>query len=80
MYDCDLNKRVLDSLIRSGSFDSMGYRRSQLLAVYEQVVDALPGTAEKIWRASLTYSVVVETLRRSQIWFCQMWRSFRPAI
>lgn len=41
MYDCDLNKRVLDSLIRSGSFDSMGYRRSQLLAVYEQVVDAI---------------------------------------
>ena len=41
MYDCDLNKRVLDSLIRSGSFDSMGYHRSQLLAVYEQVVDAI---------------------------------------
>ena len=41
MYDCDLNKRVLDSLIRSGSFDSMGYRRSQLLAVYEQVVDSI---------------------------------------
>ena len=41
MYDCDLNKRVLDSLIRSGSFDSMGYRRSQLLKVYEQVVDSI---------------------------------------
>ena len=41
MYDSDLNKRVLDSLIRSGSFDSMGYRRSQLLKVYEQVVDSI---------------------------------------
>ena len=41
MYDCDLNKRVLDSLIRSGCFDSMGYRRSQLLHVYEQVVDSI---------------------------------------
>ncbi len=41
MYDHDLNKRVLDSLIRSGSFDSMGARRSQLLAVYEQVVDSI---------------------------------------
>ncbi len=41
MYDCDLNKRVLDSLIRSGSFDSMGYRRSQLLKVYEQVLDSV---------------------------------------
>ena len=41
MYDRDLNKRVLDSLIRSGSFDSMGYRRSQLLKVYEQVMDSI---------------------------------------
>lgn len=41
MYDHDLNKRVLDSLIRSGSFDSMGYRRSQLLKVFEQVVDSI---------------------------------------
>ena len=41
MYESDLNKRVLDSLIRSGSFDSMGYRRSQLLKVYEQVVDSI---------------------------------------
>ena len=41
MFDYDVNKRVLDSLIRSGSFDSMGYRRSQLLAVYEQVVDSI---------------------------------------
>ena len=41
MYDCDLNKRVLDSLIRSGCFDRMGARRSQLLRVYEQVVDSI---------------------------------------
>ena len=41
MYDHDLNKRVLDSLIKSGSFDSMGYRRSQLLKVFEQVVDSI---------------------------------------
>jgi DNA polymerase-3 subunit alpha len=41
MYHCDLNKRVLDSLIRSGCFDSMGVRRSQLLEVYEQVVDSI---------------------------------------
>ena len=41
LYDCDLNKRVLDSLIRSGCFDSLGYRRSQLVKVCEQVVDAI---------------------------------------
>ncbi len=41
MYDCDLNKRVLDSMIRAGCFDSMGCRRSQLLQVYEQVMDSI---------------------------------------
>ena len=41
LYDRDLNKRVLDSLIRSGCFDSLGCRRSQLIKVYEQVVDAI---------------------------------------
>ncbi len=42
MYDAsDMNKRVVDSLIRSGCFDSMGYRRSQLLAAYEQVLDSI---------------------------------------
>ena len=41
MYDHDLNKRVLDSLIRSGSFDSMGCYRSQLLNIFEQVIDSI---------------------------------------
>ena len=37
MYDFDLNRRVLESLIRSGAFDSTGARRSQLMAVCDQV-------------------------------------------
>ena len=41
MYDADLNKRVLDSLIRSGCFDSLGCRRSQLVKVCETVVDSI---------------------------------------
>ena len=41
MFDSDLNKRVLDSLIRSGGFDSLGCRRSQLMKVYETVVDSI---------------------------------------
>lgn len=41
LYDCDLNKRVLENLIRCGAFDSMGLRRSQLLDGYEQVVDSI---------------------------------------
>ena len=34
----DLNKRSLENLIRCGAFDSMGIKRSQLMAVYEQTV------------------------------------------
>lgn len=37
----DMNRRALESLIYSGAFDSMGIKRSQLLAVYER---ALAGT------------------------------------
>ena len=42
MYDCgDMNKRAVENLIRSGAFDGMGARRSQLVAVYEKVLDAI---------------------------------------
>lgn len=34
-----LNKRVLESLIKAGAFDSLGYRRKQLLAVVDQAID-----------------------------------------
>ncbi len=47
MYDADLNKRVLDSLIRSGCFDSLGCRRSQLMNVYEPVVDSIARDRKK---------------------------------
>ena len=47
MFDTELNKRVLDSLIKSGAFDSMGCRRSQLLKVYEQVMDSIAQTRKK---------------------------------
>jgi len=35
----DLNRRVVESLIKCGAFDSLGYKRSQLLQVYGQVLD-----------------------------------------
>ena len=42
MYDCgDMNKRAVENLIRSGAFDSMGAKRSQMLAVYEKMMDAI---------------------------------------
>ena len=41
MGDADLNRRVAESLIKCGAFDSLGYRRSQLLAVCGQVLDSV---------------------------------------
>jgi DNA polymerase-3 subunit alpha len=39
--DSNLNKRAVESLIKAGAFDSLGLYRSQLLAVYEQVMDGI---------------------------------------
>lgn len=39
-----INKRVIESLIKCGAFDSLGFRRSQLLDVLSQTVDAAATT------------------------------------
>ena len=36
-----LNKRMLESLIKSGAFDSFGVKRAQLLSVYERIIDGI---------------------------------------
>ncbi len=42
MFDCsDMNKRAVENLIRSGAFDCLGARRSQLITVYEKVLDSI---------------------------------------
>ena len=38
---------ALESLIKAGSFDSMGYRRSQLLQIVGAVVDAIAQSRKK---------------------------------
>ena len=47
LFDYDLNKRVLESLIKCGAFDSMGVYRSQLLHAYESLVDTIAQTRRK---------------------------------
>ncbi len=41
MLDADMNKRAVENLIRSGAFDSLGAKRSQLIRVYEGVLDSI---------------------------------------
>ena len=47
MHDHDLNRRVVENLIKCGAFDSMGYRRSQLLAVFGQVLDGIAASRKR---------------------------------
>lgn len=41
------NKRTIESLIKAGAFDSLGYSRRALLTIHEQAVDAIVGVKRK---------------------------------
>ena len=43
LTDSDLNKRTLESFIKCGVFDSLGVRRSALLAAYEYIIESEQG-------------------------------------
>ncbi len=47
MFDHDLNRRVLESLIKSGAFDTMGNRRSQLFHSFGQVLDNIAASRKR---------------------------------
>ena len=47
MFDKDLNRRVVESLIKSGAFDRMGYRRAQLMEVFGQVLDGVAASRKR---------------------------------
>ena len=47
MHDHDLNRRVVENLIKCGAFDGMGCRRSQLLAVFGQVLDGIAASRKR---------------------------------
>lgn len=44
---CGMNKRMIASLIKAGAFESLGLKRSQLLAVYEQIIEQYSSEEEK---------------------------------
>ncbi|MGE4483498.1 MAG: DNA polymerase III subunit alpha [Oscillospiraceae bacterium] len=47
MYGSDLNRRALESLIKCGGFDSLGYRRSQLMRVCGAVLENIADSRRK---------------------------------
>lgn len=42
-----INKRVVESLIKAGAFDCFGVYRSQMLSVYEKVLDSISSSRKK---------------------------------
>ena len=47
MFGQDLNRRAVESLIRAGAFDSLGYKRKQLLQVIDMVIDSVTNAGRK---------------------------------
>ncbi|MBR5490650.1 MAG: DNA polymerase III subunit alpha [Oscillospiraceae bacterium] len=47
MYGQDFNRRALESLIRAGAFDSLGYKRRALLQVMDSVIDGIASAGRK---------------------------------
>ena len=41
LNESELNKRALENLIKCGALDCFGHKRSQLIQIYEQVMDAV---------------------------------------
>ena len=55
MTGSDMNKRAVENLIRSGAFSSLGARRSQLMAVYERVLDAIASSRRQNLEGQLDF-------------------------
>ena len=47
MFGKDLNRRPVESLIRAGAFDSLGYKRKALLQVLDVVLEGVAGEGRK---------------------------------
>ena len=47
LYGKELNRRPVESLIRAGAFDSLGYKRKALLQVLDSVLDGVNGDGRK---------------------------------
>jgi DNA polymerase-3 subunit alpha len=47
LYGKDLNRRAVESLIRAGAFDSLGYKRKALLQVLDKVIEGVSDEGRK---------------------------------
>ncbi|MCX7746280.1 MAG: DNA polymerase III subunit alpha [Clostridia bacterium] len=50
----DINKRCIESLIKSGAFDSLGIFRSKLMTIYEKLIDGISQTRKRNMEGQLS--------------------------
>ena len=68
MDGADMNKRAVENLIRAGAFDSMGCRRSQLIRVYERVMDGIANRSRANLEGQLDFfGIGAESLRQTAL-------------
>lgn len=56
-----INKRTVESLIKCGAFDSLGAKRSQMLAVYEKLMDSVQDQKKRNVEGQLSLFDTIET-------------------
>ncbi len=67
MAGSDMNKRALENLIRAGAFDSTGARRSQLIRVYEKVLDAASQSQRQNLEGQLDFFGMSHSREREEV-------------
>lgn len=56
-----INKRTVESLIKCGAFDSLGAKRSQMLAVYEKLMDGVHEQKKRNGEGQISLFDAIET-------------------
>ena len=69
MYNKELNKRAVEGLIKAGAFDSMHVKRSQLLKVFESVIDSVTSSKRKNLEGQLDLFGMGEEIESTEITF-----------
>ena len=54
IYGESVNKKCIESLIKSGAFDNLGKTRSTLMASYEQIIDTIADSKRKDYSNQIT--------------------------
>ena len=80
----DLNRRAIDSLIRSGAFDSMGCKRRALMQIAGPVIDSVNRAQKENIDGQFDLfgdgaSATAPSARRSLRSRCRTWRNTPPA-